>query len=115
MRRQSIKRGIWHIGGRGRLQTGGFFPLAALAGPVIGGLAYHDNDDNHYDNDVDKDDIPRDNIILRKRPVPNRVTLPNGRAFYARYERVPRSNLPANVSCMQKSNRSMKTKKTKRT
>lgn len=112
MRRQSIKRGIWHIGGRGRLQTGGFFPLVALAGPVIGGLAYHDNDD---DNDVDKDDIPRDNIILRKRPVPNRVTLPNGRAFYARYERVPRSNLPANVSCMQKSNRSMKTKKTKST
>ena len=36
--RQSIKKGVWHIGGRKR-QRGGAFPLglvASLAGPILG-------------------------------------------------------------------------------
>ena len=34
---------------------------------------------------------------MRKLDVPKRVTLPNGRTFIARYKRVSRSQLPANV------------------
>ena len=29
--------------------------------------------------------------------VPKRVTLPNGRAFVARYKRIPRDQLPLNI------------------
>ena len=39
--RQSIKKGVWHIGGR-RRQKGGAFSLgllARLAGPLIGAVA----------------------------------------------------------------------------
>ena len=39
--RQSIKKGVWHIGGR-RRQRGGAFPLGHLAGlavPLIGAVA----------------------------------------------------------------------------
>ena len=36
--RQSIKKGVWHIGGR-RRQKGGAFLLASLAGPLIGAVA----------------------------------------------------------------------------
>ena len=32
-----------------------------------------------------------------KRANPKRVTLPNGRTFYARYKRATRAELPANV------------------
>ena len=34
---------------------------------------------------------------MMKRDTPKRVTLPNGRTFVARYERVTRNNLPANI------------------
>ena len=37
MRRQSIRRDVWRIGSR-RRQTGGFFPVSAIAGPIIGRL-----------------------------------------------------------------------------
>ena len=41
--RQSIKKGVWHIGGkRKRRQRGGAFPLglvAPLAGPLLGEVA----------------------------------------------------------------------------
>ena len=41
--RQSIKKGVWHIGGkRKRRQRGGAFPLglvASLAGPLLGEVA----------------------------------------------------------------------------
>ena len=41
--RQSIKKGVWHIGGkRKRGQRGGAFPLglvASLAGPLLGEVA----------------------------------------------------------------------------
>ena len=39
--RQSIKKGVWHIGGKKR-QKGGAFPLglvASLAGPILGEVA----------------------------------------------------------------------------
>ena len=40
---------------------------------------------------------PRDNIVLIKRKNPKRVELPNGRVFYAKYQRVGRDALPGNV------------------
>ena len=39
----------------------------------------------------------RNRIIMMKRETPKRVTLPNGRTFIARYERVTRDHLPGNV------------------
>ena len=39
MRKQSIRRGVWSIGGRRQQQTGGFFLIGASAGPIIGGIA----------------------------------------------------------------------------
>ena len=43
----------------------------------------------------------RDRIIMMKRDTPKRVTLPNGRTFIARYERVTRNHLPANIRLRQ--------------
>ena len=40
----------------------------------------------------------RDKILLRIPVNPKRVTLPDDRTFYTRYERVSRKNLPANVT-----------------
>ena len=40
----------------------------------------------------------RDEILLRKRVNLKRVTLSDGRTFYARNERVSGRNLPANVT-----------------
>ena len=39
----------------------------------------------------------RNRIIMIKRQTPKRVTLPNGRTFYAKYKRTTRDALPANV------------------
>ena len=39
MRKQSIRRGVWRIGGRQRQQTEGFFPKGALAEPITGRIA----------------------------------------------------------------------------
>ena len=39
MRRQSIKKGVWYIRGCKKQQKSGFFSLASLAGPILGGLA----------------------------------------------------------------------------
>ena len=39
----------------------------------------------------------RNRIVMIKRANPKKVTLPNGRTFYARYKRVTRDALPANV------------------
>ena len=44
------------------------------------------------------------NYVMRKRATPKRVTLPNGRTFVARCERVPRSELPAHI-CMNRTYR----------
>ena len=39
----------------------------------------------------------RNRIVMVKRANPKKVTLPNGRTFYARYKGVTRDALPANV------------------
>ena len=39
----------------------------------------------------------RDRIVMVKQQTPKKVTLPNGRTFYARYKRATWTNLPANV------------------
>ena len=39
----------------------------------------------------------KENYPMRKLDVPKRVTLPNGRTFYARYERIKRRDLPADI------------------
>ena len=43
-------------------------------------------------------DMLRQKILLRKRVTPQRVTLPNGQSFLARYEKVSRKNLSGNVT-----------------
>ena len=43
----------------------------------------------------------RDRIVMVKRQTPKKVTLPNGRTFYARYKRATRTDLPANVRLKQ--------------
>ena len=39
----------------------------------------------------------KENYSMRKLDAPKRVTLPNGRTFYARYERIKRRDLPAGI------------------
>ena len=39
----------------------------------------------------------RDNIVMRKVDAPKKVTLPNGRTFYAKYKRLRINLLPNNV------------------
>ena len=39
----------------------------------------------------------KENYPMRKLDVPKRVTLPNGRTFFARYERIKRQDLPAEI------------------
>ena len=40
----------------------------------------------------------RSNILLIKKAVLKRVQLPDGRVFYAKYERIGRENLPPNIN-----------------
>ena len=40
----------------------------------------------------------KNNYVMSKLHTPKRVTLPNRRTFLARYKRVPRSKLSANVT-----------------
>ena len=42
----------------------------------------------------------RDRIVMVKRQTPIKVTLPNGRTFYARYKWATHADLPANV-CLE--------------
>lgn len=39
----------------------------------------------------------RDKIVLRRRATPKVVTLPNGRTFTAKWERISRKQLPINI------------------
>ena len=43
----------------------------------------------------------RDRIVMVKQQTPKKVTLPNGRTFYARYKRAIRADLLANVRLEQ--------------
>ena len=40
----------------------------------------------------------REKILLQRQVIHKKVTLPNGRIFYAKYERTSRQNLPRNVT-----------------
>ena len=85
MKKQSVERGIWYIGGRLKRKRGGTFPLAALVAPILGNLGgivlktyleVKDDDSN------DGEDMVRDKILLQRCINPKRVNLPNGRTFY---------------------------------
>ena len=43
----------------------------------------------------------KENYVIRNSTTPKRVTLSNGRTFLARYERLPRSELPPHI-CMNR-------------
>ena len=47
---------------------------------------------------IDVEDMYRNKILFRRKVTQKRVTLPDGRSFLARYERVSRRNLPSNVT-----------------
>ena len=109
MRKQSIKRGVWTIGRRKpRKQRGGFFPIGALAGPILSSIASNLAGPllkkliGEHKKDIDADDditkMARDNILWYRRAVSKKVTLPNGRTFYAKYERVSHKHLPRNIT-----------------
>lgn len=40
MKKQSVRQGVWYIGGRQNrhIQRGGFLPIGALAAPILGSL-----------------------------------------------------------------------------
>ena len=44
----------------------------------------------------------RDNVLLRRCAIPKKATLPDGRTFYVKYERVSRRNLPTNATVRRK-------------
>ena len=69
-------------------QRGGFIaPIAAALAPVATNLV------PNYSGKM----AQRYRIVMVKRQNPKRVTLPNGRTFYARYRHATRAELPANV------------------
>lgn len=41
--------------------------------------------------------MPRNNILIRRLAAPKRMQLPNGRMFYAKYQRVAGNVLPKRV------------------
>ena len=56
----------------------------------------------------------RNNIVLVKRDSPHKVTLPNGRTFYAKYRRVTKEYLPGSTKIARTyKGRPVKIKKTK--
>ena len=48
--------------------------------------------------DIDRYNIYKGKILLRRKVTPQRVTLPDGRSFLARYERVSQKNLLSNAT-----------------
>ena len=44
----------------------------------------------------------KNNYVMRRLNTPKRVTLPNSQTFIARYKRVPRSEMSANVTIRQR-------------
>ena len=69
-----------------------------LAGPLLKKII--GSRKNADDGDTTK--MTRDNILLHRRAVPKKVTLPNGRTFYARYERISDRQLPLNITVKRK-------------
>ena len=56
----------------------------------------------------------KENILLRRRTIPQSVHLPNEASFLARYERVSRRNLPSNVRIRRTSTIGPKNRRTKK-
>ena len=101
MRRcQSVRGSVWYIGGKRKCrQRGGMFPIWALAEPILGTLGgVVVKNYLEVEKDAGECNMYRYKVLLRRKVTPKRVTLPNGRSFIARYERVSRKNLPSNVT-----------------
>ena len=100
MNKQAVRHSVWYIGGRRkrRRQTGEFFPVGALAVLILGTLGGVVIKIYLVVGNADAEDIYRNKILVRQKVTPERVTLPNGRYFSVRYERVSRKNLPSNVT-----------------
>ena len=74
-----------------RIYLGSGFPIGALiwaATSILGPALF---------KKIFKKMRRKDNYVMIKRATPKRVTLPKGRTFVARYERVPRSRLPPHM------------------
>ena len=101
IRKQSVKRGIGHTGGRKRQQRGSAFPLAALAVQILGnlgGIVLKKLLKVVGGNNINDNPMVRDKILLRGSLNPQKVTVPEGRTFYVGYQKVSGKNLPANVT-----------------
>ena len=105
--KQSVRKGVWYIGGRRKRrkrkivkrQRGKGFPtglLASAAAPFLGEIAKPILKKSFKKRSKKK--TMRQNVLLRRRVMPQRVRLPNGTLFLARQERVSRKNLTANVT-----------------
>ena len=98
---KSVRDTVWYMGGRWkrRRQTRGMFPIRVLAAPILGALRnaliknYLEAKDHR-----DRDDMYRDKVLLRRKVIPQRVTLTDVWSFLAKYERVSRRNLPSHVT-----------------
>ena len=100
MNKQAVRHSVWYIVGRRKIrrQTGEFFPAGALAVLILGTLGDIVMKNYLVVGNADAEDIYRNKILVRQKVTPERVTLPDGRYFLARYERVSRKNLPSNVT-----------------
>ena len=97
MRKESLRRGVWYIGGsvEDEHKKELFFPVGAilgsLAGPLLGSVVEPVLKKKYLMPVDDADaDMPEQNILLRRRTTPQQERLPNGQLFLARYERVSR-------------------------
>ena len=102
--KQSVRKGIWYIGGKRKRapkrkkQKGGAIPFGLLASigapilreivkPLLGKILGRRLGEMAV----------RKHIILRKRSNPVRVNLPDGRSFTSKWERISRKQLPINI------------------
>ena len=105
-RKQSVKKGIWYLGEKRKIkprvkkgQQGKGFPIGLLASesaPLLGEIATSIFKTIFWKRKKKK--TMREKILLQRRVVSKKVTLPNGQTFHARYERTSRRNLPTNVT-----------------
>ena len=87
MRKESVKRGIGHIGGRKIQQRSSAFPLAALALQILGnlgGIVLKKLLKVVGGNNINDNPMVRDKILLRRCLNPQKVTVPEGKTFYVR-------------------------------
>ena len=80
MKKQSVKRGIWYIGGRRKRQRGGAFLVAVLAAPILGylgSIVFL----KKIEVKQDDADVVKDKILLQRHVNPKKVDLPDGQTF----------------------------------